>query len=382
MNEYMYYRQRAYTAYTTHSFSGNPDDQALRCFTHSAPANLQQEPPAPHHASPQPEIVIMPFSDFYTTHPEQAQKLAAYGEQSWQVRGIYSYADAFAHQSLVIYVRPGTLIAEPIALHKIIKHISEQNSYAAYKIVVGSHARVSFTNTHISLSAAAVITTLWYVEPYANLCVIENQESHDKSLYSAHLFACEAYSTVNVYAIFGAGSLTTQWIDMRMHGSGAHLRLRSIGIALQKQQQLSVITEQHHTAQHTTVDVSLATVVGKDARSSYHGRIHIAANASHSESKQRNPVLLLAETARATSVPSLEALVDEVHCVHATAMGTLDTQQMQYLQSRGLSYEQARRMLVQGFLQTALSGCAQADMLVDQALESPDFKSVCWINEE
>lgn len=353
MNDAECYCKRAYAAYTTHSFSDNPDDQALRCFTTSIPESSQQDVHLSYHPSPHPAIVIMPFADFCKAHPAQAEALTRGGEQSWGIRQIYAFADAFAQRSLVIYVLPGAVIEKAIELDTLLASLATDAAYETYKIMIGAYARVKFTNNRNLFVPTSVITTVWHIEPYAHLYVLETEQTHPQTLHSAHLFVCEEYATINMHAVFRAGFLTKHWIDMRMQGRGAHFTLRSIGLALHEQQ-LSIITEQHHTAPHTLADVSLATVVDHDARSSYHGRIHIAPTAAHSESKQRNPVLLLADTARATSVPSLEALVDQIHCVHATALGTLDVQQMQYLQSRGLSYEQAKRILVQGFLQTAV----------------------------
>ena len=71
------------------------------------------------------------------------------------------------------------------------------------------------------------------------------------------------------------------------------------------------------------------------------GHRHVRAN--------RN--LVLTDGTRVDSVPNLEILTGEVAGAgHASASGRLDDQHLFYLQARGIPYDQARRMVVRGFL--------------------------------
>jgi len=60
---------------------------------------------------------------------------------------------------------------------------------------------------------------------------------------------------------------------------------------------------------------------------------------------------LLSENAKARSIPKLEILADDVRCKHGATIGTIDEAETFYLQSRGLSYEEARSMIVEGFFE-------------------------------
>src|SRR5207247_6473856 len=65
---------------------------------------------------------------------------------------------------------------------------------------------------------------------------------------------------------------------------------------------------------------------------------------------ESNRNLLLADGARAESVPNLEIETGEiVGAGHASATGRFDDEQMFYLQSRGIPADQARRLVVRGF---------------------------------
>jgi Fe-S cluster assembly protein SufD len=60
---------------------------------------------------------------------------------------------------------------------------------------------------------------------------------------------------------------------------------------------------------------------------------------------------LLTDGARADSVPNLEIETGEIEGAgHASASGRFDDEQLFYLQARGLSVDDARRLVVLGFL--------------------------------
>jgi Fe-S cluster assembly protein SufD len=59
---------------------------------------------------------------------------------------------------------------------------------------------------------------------------------------------------------------------------------------------------------------------------------------------------VLSGGARADSLPKLEIEADDVKCSHGATVGELDEETIFYLMSRGLSRNQAERLVVLGFL--------------------------------
>src|SRR4029077_6031871 len=118
--------------------------------------------------------------------------------------------------------------------------------------------------------------------------------------------------------------------------------------------QARIMSEQHHTAPNTTSTVTINGCLTERAHALYHGRIHITPAAQGSTAQQRNHTLIASDTAHAVSTPSLEALAHQVHCVHASAVGTLDAQALAYLVMRGLTEAQARILLLRGFIHASV----------------------------
>jgi Fe-S cluster assembly protein SufD len=64
---------------------------------------------------------------------------------------------------------------------------------------------------------------------------------------------------------------------------------------------------------------------------------------------QANRNLVLSKSARADSIPGLEIMADDVRCTHGATVGKIDADQVFYLRSRGIPYDEAERLIVEGF---------------------------------
>jgi len=89
---------------------------------------------------------------------------------------------------------------------------------------------------------------------------------------------------------------------------------------------------------------------GQDAHTVWIGDVVIRAAATGTDTYEINRNLVLTDGARADSVPNLEIETGEVAGAgHASATGRFDDEQLFYLQSRGITAEEARRLVVRGF---------------------------------
>jgi len=53
-------------------------------------------------------------------------------------------------------------------------------------------------------------------------------------------------------------------------------------------------------------------------------------------------------------IPGLEILANDVRCTHAATVGRVNREDMFYLMSRGLTRQEAERLIVRGFFQEVL----------------------------
>ena len=105
---------------------------------------------------------------------------------------------------------------------------------------------------------------------------------------------------------------------------------------------------QIHRAPDTVSRLSVLSILGGSASFSYEGRIRIDKGAIRSNASQENRNVLLSNSARAQSNPTLEILEDDVVARHASATGGQNEEARFFLASRGLADSLAKRALAEG----------------------------------
>ena len=154
----------------------------------------------------------------------------------------------------------------------------------------------------------------------------------------------------NLDWIFGAvGShLTKNFSELDLFGEGATGRMSGFYFT-DGNQHLDHDTQQNHMAPHTTSDMLFKGALKDQSRSVWQGMIYVAPGAQKTDGYQANRNLVLSRQARADSIPGLEILADDVRCTHGATVGKIDANQVFYLQSRGIPYPDAERLIVEGF---------------------------------
>jgi Fe-S cluster assembly protein SufD len=109
-------------------------------------------------------------------------------------------------------------------------------------------------------------------------------------------------------------------------------------------------TTQEHAAAHTNSDLAFRGVLSGRATAVWSGMIKVDPGAQQTDAFQESRNLLLSKRAHADAIPGLEIEADDVRCTHAAAVAQVDREQLFYLTSRGLSREDATRLVVEGFL--------------------------------
>ncbi len=117
---------------------------------------------------------------------------------------------------------------------------------------------------------------------------------------------------------------------------------------------LDTTTVIEHLSPETCSEQLVKGVVDGEAKGVFQGKIHIAPNAIHTEGRQLHKALLLSDTAEIDCKPELEIFADDVKCSHGAASGELDEEQLFYMRSRGIDEDEARRILVEAFLDDVL----------------------------
>ncbi|MFT6654470.1 MAG: Fe-S cluster assembly protein SufD [Marinomonas primoryensis] len=116
------------------------------------------------------------------------------------------------------------------------------------------------------------------------------------------------------------------------------------------QQTIDNHTCMEHMAPNCTSNEIFRGLADNEANAVFNGRIHIHPDAQKTVAKLSNKNLLLSDFATINTKPELEIYADDVRCSHGATVGQIDRDALFYLQSRGISRSEAKRLLSLAFI--------------------------------
>lgn len=144
------------------------------------------------------------------------------------------------------------------------------------------------------------------------------------------------------------GRFVKQFAEIELDGEGAFGRMSGLFFA-DGHQFFDHDTQQNHNAPHTTSDLLFKGALKDEARTVWQGMIKVLPRAQKTDGFQANRNLVLSPDARADSIPGLEIEANDVRCTHAATVGKLEDEPIFYLMSRGMTRQDAERLIVAGF---------------------------------
>ncbi len=133
-------------------------------------------------------------------------------------------------------------------------------------------------------------------------------------------------------------------------GKGA--RTDSLGIAFAGAgQHQDTGTKVIHAAPQTSSMIQSKSISKGGGISSYRGFVQVTPQATNSKVNVRCDALLIDEQSISNTYPTMKIQNKEVDIAHEATVGKIGEEEIFYLQSRGLSQEQAMQMIVSGFIE-------------------------------
>jgi len=109
-----------------------------------------------------------------------------------------------------------------------------------------------------------------------------------------------------------------------------------------------------HQENYAKSDVLFKMAVLDDAYGVFWGDTEIIPGTRGCEGYQKNKNVLLGVNARVDAIPRLRIQTEHVMAAHGSATGEISDEEIFYMMSRGLSYDEARKLLLRGFFEDVL----------------------------
>ena len=144
--------------------------------------------------------------------------------------------------------------------------------------------------------------------------------------------------------------LTMKYPSVYMMGKGAKAEILSIAFANEGQHQ-DAGAKAIHGAPHTTSSITAKSISKSGGRAGYRGLVKVYEGARGAKSNVICDALILDEHSRSDTYPVMEIDEEDAAISHEATVSKVSDEQLFYLQSRGISEEQAMMMIVNGFIE-------------------------------
>ena len=208
----------------------------------------------------------------------------------------------------------------------------------------------------------------------ASLTVVSLQEWNDDSVHLASQFARLSRDSFLKHIVVSLGGKVVR-VNPSTHLAEQGADIEALGLYFADAgQHLEQQVFVHHDAPHTKSRVTYkGALQGAGARSVWVGDVLIGPKATGTDSYEQNRNLVLTDGTRADSVPNLEIETGDIAGAgHASATGRFDDEQLFYLMARGISEDEARRLVVRGFLTEIVQkiGSPELEARLNAAIEA------------
>jgi Fe-S cluster assembly protein SufD len=254
-----------------------------------------------------------------------------------------------ASKTLLIEVAENAQVSEPVVIN--IKAAGSAPSALHIFVVAKKFSNATLIVEHNGLGNLAEIIEI-DVQDEAKLNIVSVQNWDKGSAHVSAHFSKLARNSFLKHSIasFG-GDLVRITPVTTFTGPGAEVEMNGVYFA-SAGQHLENRPFVDHAAPNCKSRVTYkGALQGNKAHTVWIGDVLIRVVAEGTDTYELNRNLLLTDGARADSVPNLEIETGEIEGAgHASASGRFDDEQLFYLQARGITVDDARRLVVLGFL--------------------------------
>jgi Fe-S cluster assembly protein SufD len=261
--------------------------------------------------------------------------------------------DAGFRRGAFVYVPRGVVVEAPISLTSV--QAQEGTLLNQRTLVVldeGAQAEVweQYLSGAEELDGVVNVVTELIVGQNAHLRYVCGQGLSEKSwIFGAQRAEVGRDASLDWVALgFGSGGGHVR-METRLGGQGADARVTG-AYASHGRQHIDFDTTQEHAAPNTTSDLAFRGVLQGRSSAVWKGNIIVDPDAQKTDAFQESRNLLISKRAHADAIPGLEIQANDVRCTHAAAVAQVDPEQLFYLRSHGLRSDEAKRLVIEGFL--------------------------------
>ena len=309
---------------------------------------------------------IVFFNGFYSSklsHIENSKKniasrltdvsLSSFGDTSLNLLN-----SAFLTDGISLRVENNYEFKKPLVIYNIFDS-KKDNNFFNQKITVdiGENSKLDLIILNINLSSNPIFLNLSnFFEIKKNglfkLFYVNEFNNQDINYTSTHAFVSSNGIFENFIMPYKGGFVKND-ISCVLKGNYSSGFINGAILARDGQHH-EIKTHMLHQKENTKSYQKIKSVLDKKSKGIFQGKIYVDSKAQKTNGYQLSKAILLDKESEFDSKPELEIYADDVKCSHGSTSGNLDENSIFYLMSRGLSRQEAKKLLIEGFLVDAI----------------------------
>jgi len=296
------------------------------------------------------------FTDIFTAMQEHSELVEKYFmKDAVQINehSLTALHAALMNGGIFVYVPKDVVIEKPIqtifwqedneaALFNHVIVVAEENSSVTY-------VENYFSNNETEKTIANIITEVFaHDNAHVSFGAVDHFAAGTTTFVNRR-----GVADVNAEIDWALGQMnegnTVSENDTHLVGDGSATNARTVTAGRGKNVQ-NFTTNTVHVGLDTDGQISQRGVLAGKTTAIFNAIGKIEDGATRANAEQESRLLMLSGDARGDANPILLIDEDDVTAGHAASVGRIDEMQLYYLQSRGISQEEAERLIIHGFL--------------------------------
>jgi Fe-S cluster assembly protein SufD len=270
----------------------------------------------------------------------------------FSTRAFVALNTAFAEDGAYVHVPDGVILEQPLQILFVSSAAVPTISYPRALIVLGERSQARIVETYLGAGGGAYFANAVTEVFVGESAVLDHYKIQQEHLDAFHVGSMHVHATRSAsfssHSFSLGGKLVRNDALATLDGEGAEVTLNGLYLA-DGDRLVDNHTTIDHARPHCPSHEIYKGILGGRARAVFNGKIIVRQDAQKTDAKQTNRALLLTDDALINTKPQLEIFADDVKCTHGAAIGQLDEDAIFYLRARGLTYAEARDMLIHAF---------------------------------
>ncbi|HTZ37542.1 MAG TPA: Fe-S cluster assembly protein SufD, partial [Stellaceae bacterium] len=270
---------------------------------------------------------------------------------------------AFFSDGFVLDIAPGAAFDRPIQIVHLASGAGDASLHTRSLVNLGAGARATIVETYAGPGPDKAKywrndVALWRLGEGASLTrVALIEESADAFHIGEATATLGRAAQLDAVALLLGGGTVRHELAVTLAGENARCRIDGAFVVAGREE-ANIVTAIDHAAPGGTTGELVKGVAGGRGHGAFQGRIVVREDAQQTDARQTSRNIILGRRAAIDTKPELEILADDVKCAHGASVGELDEAALFYLRARGIPTDEARRLLIEGFLREPVEGVA------------------------